>query len=102
MDNDLITAQAVQNSIIRQKLDAAQMSANPVVISGSAPQAAIWNQKGLADVFASGKARRINICIEEVENGRLINLDGKCYIVPTGVPLIEIISLALVEAQLEK
>ena len=103
MDNDLTNAQAVQNSIIRQKLDAAQMSANPPIIQGSTIQpSGIWNQQGIADMYKRSAPRRTDICIEEVENGRIITLNGKCYIVPTGVPLIEVISLALVEAQLEK
>jgi len=40
--------------------------------------------------------------VREVENGRLLLLGHKTYLVPQGTPLLDVIGHALVEAQLEK
>ncbi len=46
--------------------------------------------------------RETMIIIEELENGRLVRLGDKRYIVPTGTPLIDVIGQALVETKLEE
>ena len=48
------------------------------------------------------RSRETVIIIEELENGRLVRLGDKRYIVPTGTPLIDVIGQALVETKLEE
>lgn len=45
--------------------------------------------------------RRINISITEVENGRLITVEGRTYIVGSGDSLMGVMNSALVELKLE-
>lgn len=63
----------------------------------------IWD-----NTIASGTQTKMSrnretvILIEELENGRLVRLGDKRYIVPTGTPLIDVIGQALVETKLEE
>ena len=48
------------------------------------------------------RSRDTVFTVREVENGRLLLLGHKTYLVPQGTPLLDVIGHALVEAQLEK
>jgi hypothetical protein len=48
------------------------------------------------------RSRDTVLAVREVENGRLLLLGHKTYLVPQGTPLLAVIGHALVEAQLEK
>ena len=53
-------------------------------------------------VHAYERSRDTVFTVREVENGRLLLLGHKTYLVPQGTPLLDVIGHALVEAQLEK
>ncbi len=57
-------------------------------------------QPGMSEM-QKAVARETHITIREVENGRIVVLKQKVYIVPSGVSLLETIGQALVEAKLE-
>ena len=62
-------------------------------------------QQNIARAIAKGQVATrpsIHIMVSEVENGRLLQVGHRQYIVPTGTPLLDVIGQALVEAQLEK
>jgi hypothetical protein len=73
---------------------------------GTPPQNGMWNNAALNQVYdkmqAAKRSTESNITIREVENGRVVSLNGKAYVCPQGTPLLDIIGQALVEAQLEK
>ena len=110
-----INEQAEYNAYKRQQMDqiqsAGQQSMADVykeaIVSGTSlgqiSPGQIWD-----NTIASGtqikmsRNRETVIIIEELENGRLVRLGGKRYIVPTGTPLIDVIGQALVETKLEE
>jgi hypothetical protein len=62
-------------------------------------------QQGTLGASAQGAVthrKRITLEVQDVENGRLVAVQGKIYIVPQDTPLIEVITLALVDAKMEE
>ena len=96
MDNETATQQMV-NQPGRQLLDSIVSGS---IATGQVQQGGIWNTASIADLY--NRKSDVNICIRMAENGRIVTLGVKDYIVSQGTPLLEIIGQALVEAQLEK
>ena len=109
-----------RNAMARQQLDQINLAANPPIqmgaatiyppqtapsISGLVGHAAQGISSTWGNTMAQGKgacSRETAILVEELENGRLVRIGDKRYIVAPGQPLIDVIGQALVELKLEE
>ena len=110
--------QQARNTIARQHMTNALIASNPRIQTGQAtiypPQTAMSGSglvghaaQGTSSTWGSSSAsqqsrKSIRIDVDEVENGRLVGMGNKQYIVAPGQSLIEVIGQALVEAKLEE